>query len=646
MLHSKYLKKFNLCLILSLISIQAPVNSQTIFEGKISNFQRKLEEVKNHHKNNGSSLYAQKESQEKENYSEEINNIENLVEELFDSKINSKSNTEIDAQMNNEFKESINKNFEDNKNNKNNKRIKTTIKLEKINEKLTENKDNKKNSKKTKSLATPKAGNISVGKFEIPSRGYIELEGPNLTLKLVKADAIETLKFIAEKAGYGIVIMDNKSEDSEEENPDKKIAKVTVNFKNQDISDAFNSILMASDLQAKLEKNIIFIGEDIFNKTLNPKFSKTYRLNQVNAASVGSFLTTLGANISKVYTKGSAVTGEEVGDGDFNKAELGEEFTNSYGKEGGPLKGLIGTVDLRLQTITLIGSNELITTAEKYIKKMDVRHRQVALSIKIIDVTLTKTDLKNNAFELRSGNTYLYSREGMGLVTGNTFLNLADGYPSVVPNVTEAGMAEGNFINWLFTKITNEDAKLMASPTLILGENSDPNVSGAAAVDDSLATATIGRPFSNEGFIKVGETVVVNFEKTVEEGTITCTGEPGTAGITFGAKVDKIDDNGFVTFALSPAISSVTRTQEIAGCGVQSVLSVRKLDTGSIRVKDGDTLLLTGVLKDEENFQTSKTPLLGDLPIIGRLFRQSSNVGRKSELIILVTPRIIRDGYS
>ncbi len=643
MLHSKYLKKFNLCLIFSLISIQSPVNSQTIFEGKILNFQKQLEEVKNHYKKNGSSILVQNIYQGQDNYSEEINDIENLVEELFDSKINYKKSTEIDTQINQEYEESNNNEIEDNKKNR---RIKTTIKLEKINEKSTENKNYKKNLKKTKAFSTPKAGNISVGKFEIPSRGYIELEGPDLTLKLVKADAIETLKFIAEKAGYGIVIMDKKSQDSEEETSDKNIAKVTVNFKNQNISDAFNSILMASGLQAKLEKNIIFIGEDIFNKTLNPKFSKTYRLNQVNAASVGSFLSTLGAEISKVYTKGTSVTGEEVEDSDMNKAEIGEEFTNSYGREGGPLKGLIGTVDLRLQTITLIGSNELISTAERYIKKLDVRHRQVALSIKIIDVTLTKTDLKNNAFELRSGDTYLYSREGLGLMTGNLFNPMSNEYPSVVPNVDQTGMTEGNFINWLFTKIQNEDAKVMASPTLILGENSDPNVSGAAAVDDSLDSATIGRPFSNEGFIKVGETVVVNFEKTVEEGTITCTGEPGTAGITFGAKVDKIDDNGFVTFALSPAISSVTRTQEIAGCGVQSVLSVRKLDTGSIRVKDGDTLLLTGVLKDEENFTTSKTPLLGDLPIIGRLFRQSSNVGRKSELIILVTPKIIRDDYS
>jgi len=626
-----------------LIAIQAPLNSQSTFEEKFSDLKKEFKTSKNFFKDNFSFRIAQEISEEQDDYSEEINDIENLVEELFDSKINNKETTQIYRKLNDEYEEPIKKDFE---NNENNKRIKSTIKLRQINEKLKKNIENKRNSKKIDALTTPKAGNISVGKFEIPTRGYIELEGPNISIKLVKADAIETLKFIAEKAGYGIVIMENKSEDSEKEKIDKNTLKVTANFKNQNISDAFNSILMASNLQAKLEKNIIFIGENIFNKTLNPKFSKTYRLNQANAASVANYLSTLGANISKVLVKGNSVSGEEIGESEFSKADLSDNFINSYGIAGGPLTGLIGTVDLRLQTITLIGSNNLISIAEKYIKSMDVRHRQVALSIKIIDVSLTKTDLKNNAFELRTGNTYLYSREGMGLVTGNTFTKLSDGYPSVVPNIVEGGMPEGNFMNWLFTKIKNENAKVMASPTLILGENSDPNISGAAAIDDALGSASIGRPFSNEGFIKVGETVVVNFQKTVEEGSITCVGEPGTAGITFGAKLDKIDDNGYVTFALSPAISSVTRTQEIAGCGIQSILSVRKLDTGSIRVKDGDTLLLTGVLKDEDNFTTSKTPLLGDIPILGRLFRQSSNVGRKSELIILVTPKIINEDYS
>ena len=143
--------------------------------------------------------------------------------------------------------------------------------------------------------------------------------------------------------------------------------------------------------------------------------------------------------------------------------------------------------------------------------------------------------------------------------------------------------------------------------------------------------ATIGRPYSNEGFIKVGETVITKWERSTEaeSGATTCTGTEGTAGITFGAKVDKIDDNGYVTFSLSPAISSVTKTIEITGCGIQSTLSVRKLDTGSIRVKNKDTLVLTGVIKDEDNVSTSKVPILGDLPILGSLFRNNTDVKRK-----------------
>ena len=153
--------------------------------------------------------------------------------------------------------------------------------------------------------------------------------------------------------------------------------------------------------------------------------------------------------------------------------------------------------------------------------------------------------------------------------------------------------------------------------------------SGAAQVSDGLSSASIGRPYKNEGFIKVGETVVTGFTQTADEGVVTCTAEEGTAGITFGAKVDKIDDNGFVTFALSPAISSVTRSVEISGCGIQNTLSVRKLDTGSIRVRNGDTLILTGVLQDSETVTTSKVPILGDIPVLGSLFRNNSTQKEK-----------------
>ena len=505
------------------------------------------------------------------------------------------------------------------------------------NEVLINNKNSNKESENI--LPLPSQSIISTSEFRVPPRGYIKLIGPQVTLNLEGADTMNALKLVSKLGEYGIVFL-------EEENSQKAGSVInsqfTGNFNEADFSDVFNSILLSANLQAVVENKIIYVGKNIINKSLKPKVSKTFRLNQVNAASVADYLSTLGAKISKVMLLSGSIDGQEIGDGYINKKEFKDEIINSYGMEGGPLFGLIGTADLRLQTLTLIGSKDLMRTAEKYIRSLDVRHRQVALTIKMIDVSLTKSDIKDNIFELRTGDTRIINNSGLGLITANEEpINPTTG--ANVPNIISGGLSNGKFINWLEAKITNENAKILASPTLILGENPNILSSGAAAVDDQLSSATIGRPFKNEGFIKVGETVVTGFTQSASEGVVTCTAEEGTAGITFGAKLDKIDDNGYVTFALSPAISSVTKSVEISGCGIQNTLSVRKLDTGSIRVRNGDTLILTGVLQDSEAVNTSKIPILGDIPIFGSLFRNNATQKRKSELIILVTPKILKD---
>ena len=90
------------------------------------------------------------------------------------------------------------------------------------------------------------------------------------------------------------------------------------------------------------------------NKSIKPKVSKTFRLNQVNAASVADYLSTL-AQISKVMVVSGSMDGQEIGDGLINKKEFKDELVKSYVIDKGPLYGLVGTADLRLQTITLIG---------------------------------------------------------------------------------------------------------------------------------------------------------------------------------------------------------------------------------------------------------------------------------------------------
>jgi type IV pilus assembly protein PilQ len=126
---------------------------------------------------------------------------------------------------------------------------------------------------------------------------------------------------------------------------------------------------------------------------------------------------------------------------------------------------------------------------------------------------------------------------------------------------------------------------------------------------------------------------------------VVCTPQLTTAGLVLGARVEKIDDNGFVTFTLSPQISAVTATEEPpAGCGSRlNTLSVRSLDTGAVRVRDGQTLILTGVISDLDREQVTKWPIVGDLPFVGQFFRASGRTRQKRELVILVTPRIIND---
>ena len=80
------------------------------------------------------------------------------------------------------------------------------------------------------------------------------------------------------------------------------------------------------------------------------------------------------------------------------------------------------------------------------------------------------------------------------------------------------------------------------------------------------------------------------------------------------------------------------------GCGEMNILNTRRVDTGAVRIKDGETLVLTGVIQDSDIESIYKFPILGDLPLLGALFRSKGNEYNKRELIVLVTPKIIPDG--
>jgi type IV pilus assembly protein PilQ len=118
------------------------------------------------------------------------------------------------------------------------------------------------------------------------------------------------------------------------------------------------------------------------------------------------------------------------------------------------------------------------------------------------------------------------------------------------------------------------------------------------------------------------------------------------AGLTLNIQVDRIDDNGFVNMSLSPTVSSAVQTITNPDGSQQALLSERTLNSGKVRLRDGQTLILSGVIQDTDRETITKVPFLGDLPIIGALFRGSNTQNTRSEVIIIVTPRIIDDSQN
>ncbi len=554
----------------------------------------------------------------------------------------------------------------------------------------------------------PPVGDMAVGSILIANSGFVNVSGPPVTMKLQDASVRSVLMVLSRMGGYGFVFVNGDSsgqggaaDQTNQPAQTKSLgsdSKVSISFEKENYAKAVNSVLLAAGLQGKVEGNTLLAGPDVLSKGFGAQLSKVIRLNQVSANSAADYLANLGAQVKKTN---AVVTSVSTGQSQLNAPAQTQSSSTTvsstttkveaYGANSGPLVGVFVTTDPRLSTITLVGSPAVVAVAETYLRQLDLRQRQVALSVKILDVSLDNQKEIDNSFAFRYGNNFIVNDSGQmlgafgGLLppTADQFGTLSGGASSAKPifstdatgiivnPLSPAPINPGaayakNFYNFVKAKIESTSTKVLASPTLILSENSEElrtgddqlavNIqslssggsggsSGSSGGGGGAASAAIGRTKANESYVTVGEQVITNY--TVTTGTQgngnSCQPQFGIAGLTFGARVSKIDDNGFVTFSMSPAISATVRQFPVQGCGPIDILAIRRLDTGSARVRDGQTLILTGVISDRDTEAVTKWPILGDLPIIGQFFRNSGSNRAKRELVILVTPRIIDD---
>ena len=468
---------------------------------------------------------------------------------------------------------------------------------------------------------------------------------------------------------------------------------VSMAFRNERYDRALNSVLMSSGLQGRLDGNTLLVGTAVSVKSFGPQMSKVFRMNQVDVESASKYLGNLGAvmNSPSMGSGGLSVT--------------------SYSSGYGPLIGLTGTADSRLNTITLVGDPKLISVAQSYLKQIDLRKRQVAVKVQILSVTLDNDKTINSSFSSRIGDTFIVSdngnaymnfgkykpssTDGTGVYSGDSGYLRAGVYETnteLVPmkrfvrpwvprqRLVEVKDEDGNitydtvdYINEqgereyvrdpnpeltekeMIEEYVDEDGNLLGRRIYEKPNESEryrqPNNSFYAYLNSVIVSSsakTLAQPTllvqeGEDAKVEAGESVITGRTATeTSNGSTEFTFTRENAGLVLDLKVSKIDDNGFVSMEVNPQISVPVGAGSQGGVPIYN-LSGRKLESGSIRLRDRQTLIITGVIQESDRRQVHKWPILGDLPLVGQLFRGSSSTRQKAELVIVVTPIVLDD---
>ena len=101
-------------------------------------------------------------------------------------------------------------------------------------------------------------------------------------------------------------------------------------------------------------------------------------------------------------------------------------------------------------------------------------------------------------------------------------------------------------------------------------------------------------------------------------------------------------EDGTITMNIRPEVSVVTSFLDVPGGGRLPQVARRYADT-SIRVKDGETIIIGGLIREDDLKVVKKVPLLGELPILGFLFTNYKQNKTRNEVVIIITPRIVKD---
>ena len=476
--------------------------------------------------------------------------------------------------------------------------------------------------------------------------------------KLTISDVIENL---AETCDLTVIVGDEAAK----QRMNKKL--YYVKLKNSTLKSFLNIILQDNDLHYTLKGNKLKISYLL---------TRTFRIHYIAGQRTGKSsanVTIANSNNSAVSTGGSAGStgtdsgasgGSETGisiesndefqfwktveneiqrilvgaaDNSTHYVKNGETWTGPDGKvwEYNPLAPIVNP---EAGMITVTGTAKQLRRVARYIDTLTRQIKsQVLIDVRILTVSFDDSRTTgvdwNQLYGLQNFtiNSLITARNNVGSLTfdKDAITEQTSGSDFSRLN-TEALVASGNakvsdLVKFLSTQ---GDVKSISSPRVM-------------TLNNQPALISVGR----ELFYKITSSTTA----TGQGGAIASQGEQ-VSSVFAGILLDitpEIDANGMITLKINPSISdTVKNVQSEAGTRSIPPDLIRRQIASVIKVKDGQHAILGGLISSKKGTTESKLPLLGDIPVLGQMFKRQEDINTVEELVLIITPHIVKNEKS
>jgi len=262
--------------------------------------------------------------------------------------------------------------------------------------------------------------------------------------------------------------------------------------------------------------------------------------------------------------------------------------------------GVRVAVDPRTNALLITGTSAQHEEVVKVLGSLDIKIPQVVIQVNVVEINTT-------------------AERNLGLFNSTTGIGTGAGFGNVVLDSANRRitftLTDASLINFRLQALINEGkARILTAPRV-------------ATLDGNKATIVLGQK-------------IPVFTSTTVGGQLQTTVSYQDVGVKL-VTTPRVNSDEVITLSLTPEVS--TLGAPVTSGGQQAfIVNTRNADT-VLTVADGKTIVLGGLIDRSERTTILKVPLLGDIPILGELFRSSDTTTAETEVIFMITPQIVKD---